>query len=40
VASYTFDSLPANERAVLPVAEKIAAALDWTLSDDAGSTAP
>ena len=33
VASYTFDSLPADERAILPVAEKIAAALDWTADD-------
>jgi predicted nuclease of restriction endonuclease-like (RecB) superfamily len=30
VAGYTFDALPPNERAALPAAEKIAAALDWT----------
>lgn len=35
VASCTFDSLPADERAALPVAEKIVAALDWTLGEEA-----
>jgi hypothetical protein len=29
VASYTYDSLPATERAGLPDAEKLTAALDW-----------
>ncbi|RFA06417.1 hypothetical protein B7R54_18720 [Subtercola boreus] len=29
VASYTYDSLPADEQRILPTAEQIAAALDW-----------
>jgi predicted nuclease of restriction endonuclease-like (RecB) superfamily len=30
VSGYTYESLPAAERAVLPAADRIAAALDWT----------
>jgi predicted nuclease of restriction endonuclease-like (RecB) superfamily len=33
VSGYTYESLPAAERAVLPPADRIAAALDWTASE-------
>ena len=35
VAGYTFETLPEDERAALPAAERIAAALDWTVTDGA-----
>lgn len=38
VASYTYESLPATERAGLPDAEKLTAALDWP-DDEAGPSA-
>jgi len=34
VAGYTFETLPEDERAALPAAERIAAALDWTIPNN------
>jgi predicted nuclease of restriction endonuclease-like (RecB) superfamily len=35
VTGYTFDTLPDEERAALPAAERIAAALDWSVTEGA-----